>query len=140
MQNTDGYTENEIATQVIGDADATIDGYIGSIYALPLTTTPATIKRLSTHIGAFYLMLRSGATSEELVNWRAIYSESIRYLEAVAAGKIGIPGLTGSTASLLVASAADTTRDHFTNDTLDNGDSFGPSYWRPHGIRDSADG
>lgn len=70
----------------IADADALIDGYLGSRYATPLTTVPALVVGLSCNITRF--LLWDDNAPEEV---RKRYDDSIGQLKDIARGLLTLP-------------------------------------------------
>jgi phage gp36-like protein len=80
--------------RALGDAEQTIDTYLGGRYQLPLSQTPDVLERIACQIARFVLF--DDAAPDQV---KALYQDSIRFLEHVAAGKVQL-GLAsdGSTA------------------------------------------
>ena len=70
----------------IADADALIDGYIGSRYAVPLASVPALVVGLSCNITRF-LLWDDNAPDEV----RKRYDDSMAQLKDIARGLITLP-------------------------------------------------
>lgn len=80
--------------RAISDASAEIDGYLGTRYALPLSTVPDVLLRLCCDIGLYRLAnLRSLGDLEDL---RKRYEDAVRYLELVAKGTVSLGISSGS--------------------------------------------
>ena len=115
----------------IADASATIDMYIGGRYTLPLASTPDEIKYAAVTLGVCNVLRMSAARSDELRNWELKYERIMRWLEAVAAGKISIYSLQGvDTQGGIVTNFTD--KEHrFTDDKRSGGRSLSGLSWRP---------
>lgn len=82
----DGNPDTAALAAVIRDADALIDGYVGSRYTLPLLVTPDLLTNLSADIVRYRLY---DAQAPEEVRRR--YEDALKVLEAIAAGDIALP-------------------------------------------------
>lgn len=78
-----GLVDDAVAQRALDDAQAEIDGYLLGRYALPLEPPPAAL-RVHACVIAHYRLLGSAAGEVE----RADYAASIKYLQAVAEGKV----------------------------------------------------
>ena len=80
-----------IDTVVVGraltDADAEIDSYLATAYALPLVSVPAVLVRIACDIARYRLF---GDRVTEQV--RQLYTDAVRDLKSVASGAIKIDG------------------------------------------------
>ncbi len=74
-----------LVTQAIDDASATIDGYIGGRYRLPLPTVPRVLTRIACDL-ARYFLYDEQLDSEHQVAKR--YKDAISYLEQVGKGVV----------------------------------------------------
>lgn len=109
-----------VVNKAIVDADATIDSYVGKLYAVPLSTPiPARINQLSVTIAIYTLHSRRasklGGIGEAI---RTNYEDAIRFLEQAAANKVSIgvdPPPTASSGQDAVFKGNDR---EFTKDTL----------------------
>lgn len=83
--------EATVLATLIGDAEAEVDGYLGHRYALPLSSIPALIVRLSARLTRFRLYTsRPG----EVEKWlQDDYDNAVKLLEGIRDGKIAL-GLT----------------------------------------------
>jgi phage gp36-like protein len=83
--------DGDVVDKAITDADADIDSYLGKVYSVPLSTTPAKVNQLSVTIALYKLHSRRaavlGGVSEVI---RTNYEDAIRFLEQAAAGKVTI--------------------------------------------------
>jgi phage gp36-like protein len=77
--------------QVLADTDARIDGYLGSRYVLPLTTSPPILANLACDI-ARYLLAKTVPTDE----MRARYEDAVKWLTSVAKGDFSLPDQAGA--------------------------------------------
>ena len=73
----------------VANADALINGYVGTVYALPFSTTPALIEKLSGEISA-YLIMRTEFTRDaiNMSQYLAEYEKAIKMLEDIRDSKI----------------------------------------------------
>lgn len=69
----------------IGDAGATIDGYLGGRYPLPLAVVPHNLNRTAADLARYYLY--DNRLDEQHPAARR-YKDAIRYLEQVGSGKL----------------------------------------------------
>ena len=89
--DTDSGTANDdVVNQAIADADALIDSYVGSSYAVPLTTIPAIIKNISVDIAIYNLYSRRTDTIPDIRKDR--FTNALKYLQDISNGKIALPG------------------------------------------------
>jgi phage gp36-like protein len=89
-----------IVARALADADAEIDGYLASRYALPLSTVPAVLARIACDIARYRLW--EDRASEEV---RRRYEDARRLLEAIARGTVSL-GLPASSAAPALAEAS----------------------------------
>ncbi|PIQ23503.1 DUF1320 domain-containing protein [bacterium (Candidatus Blackallbacteria) CG17_big_fil_post_rev_8_21_14_2_50_48_46] len=85
-----GTTEpDEVAiARALADASAEIDSYLAARYFLPLGTVPENLRRVSIDIALYRLMnLRALGDIEDA---RKRYEDAVKYLMAVADGKISL--------------------------------------------------
>ena len=75
-------------TEAIAKADAEIDSYLGAVFTLPLSITPARVKSLSEDIAIYYLYVRRSTVPEAR---QKAYDDAIAFLKLVAAGKATLP-------------------------------------------------
>jgi phage gp36-like protein len=80
-----GSIDDTVVTRALGDAEATIDSYLGGRYMLPLTSVPDRLKIAACDI-ARYQMYERDATEEVTTR----YKDQIRWLELVAQGKVSL--------------------------------------------------
>lgn len=85
--DSDGTETVGLATTLIAGASAEIDGIISARYAVPLTTTPATIKHLCLRITRAKAYYRRASPPEAIV---ADYTAALEMLGRIASGEIGI--------------------------------------------------
>jgi len=79
-----GRINQAVATQALLDADARIDGFIGSRYTLPLASPPAELGRLACDV-ARYLLYRN--PTEDV---RQRFEDATSYLRDVAQGRFNL--------------------------------------------------
>lgn len=85
-----GAIVTEVLEQSIADASATIDGYIGGRYQLPLSSVPSILHRLCCDIARYFLY--DDQLGEEHQATKR-YESAIKYLEQVSNGKVQL-GIT----------------------------------------------
>lgn len=110
----DGAIDAAVMTRALADADAEIDSYIGTVFALPLSSVPARVVDLA-EVVALYKLYASNPPEDV----RARYKDAVAFLERVAKGQATLPGLDGlapPTAGGVKVSAPDPI---FTRDTLE---------------------
>ena len=83
-----GAVDDDKVDKAISGADAKIDSYCQSRYAIPLSPVPATILDISVDIAIYKLYSRRADTIPEIR--RDNYKDAIRFLEKVAEGKIDL--------------------------------------------------
>ncbi|MDA3832600.1 MAG: DUF1320 domain-containing protein [Spirochaetales bacterium] len=83
-----GIVDESVISRAIADADAVVDAYCQGLYTVPLTPVPAMIRRVSVDIAIYNLYSRRGDSAPDIRQDR--YKEAVRFLEKVAAGKIGL--------------------------------------------------
>lgn len=89
--------DNDRINTAIADADALIDGYLGSRYAVPFTTVPPLIKKLSVDIAIYYL--HQGYQELKMPEGvKERYDDAIRSLEELKSGEILLAGSTSAAA------------------------------------------
>ena len=90
-----------VVARALADADAEIDGYLATLYALPLASVPALILRVACDIARYRLF---GDRMTDQV--KQFYADAVRDLKAISSGTIKI----GGAASLPIAESAVTVR------------------------------
>ena len=83
--------ETAVLATLIGDAEAEVDGYLGYRYALPLSSVPHLVTRLSARITRFRLYTSRPGEAEEWLT--SDYDNAVKMLEAIRDGKVSL-GLT----------------------------------------------
>jgi len=91
-RDRDGMIDAEVVDAALADADATIDGYVGAKYALPLPSVPSTVRGWAVSI-ARYTLHRNGAPDHVAQD----YKDAIAALKDVARGLITLPVAAGET-------------------------------------------
>lgn len=85
-----------IIQEAIADAQGEIDGYLCKRYPVPLTRAVKVINKFAKDIAVYNLFSRIGIDeSNEQKNYLNRYRAAIKFLEAVAAGRVDI-GVTDS--------------------------------------------
>lgn len=93
---TDGLTiDTTVLGRALADADAEIDGYLATRYALPLASTPVVLVRLACDIARYHL---HGNSTPDTVRQR--YADAVSLLKRLSSGEVQLA------ASLLLAPAA----------------------------------
>lgn len=92
-QLTDRVNGTVVDTTVLGraltDADAEIDGYVATRYALPLASTPVVVLRLACDI-ARYRLYDDAAPNQV----RQRYEDAVSLLKKIASGDVQLAGST----------------------------------------------
>ncbi|MDI6853156.1 MAG: DUF1320 domain-containing protein [Deltaproteobacteria bacterium] len=83
-----------VAEEAIAQADAEINAYLGSRYAVPVTPTPPRVKALSVDMAIYHLYSRRSVIPPVR---RDKYEAALAFLKAVAAGMVGLEGAGGDT-------------------------------------------
>jgi phage gp36-like protein len=92
-----GVPDAAIVARALADADAEIDGYLASRYALPLATVPPVLARIACDIARYRLW--EDRSSEEV---RRRYEDARRLLESIARGQVSL-GLPAANAAPALA-------------------------------------
>lgn len=95
-----GNVDDNVVNQAIANADALIDSYIGSIYAVPLSTVPTVIKNVSVDIAIYNLYSRRTDTLPDIRKDR--FTNAMKFLQDIADNKVSLAGVTVSSESILV--------------------------------------
>lgn len=103
----------------LADATALIDSYLVQRYTVPLATVPTVIEAACTTIALYTLYLRRETVPESR---RTAYEDTIRWLEAVAAGRVALPSATAAATATVGGprSTTDGVDRIFTRTTLAN--------------------
>jgi phage gp36-like protein len=83
-----GIVDEDRVTRAIADADEEIDGYVGARHALPLSTVPAILRKISVDLAVYNLYTRRSIAVPEIRSER--YKSCIRFLEQVGKGAISL--------------------------------------------------
>lgn len=78
--------DTTVLQQVLDDASAEIDGYLGGRFVLPLTDPPEVLNRLSTDIAMY--RLQALRPVQDIADARQRYEDAIAMLTRVAAGEM----------------------------------------------------
>lgn len=92
-RNTDGVLDQVAIDRCQLDASAEMDGYISRRYPIPAPVTPAWAKQICNDIAIYRGARSADRLTTEL---RQRYEDAIKFLENVAAGKVGL-GVAEST-------------------------------------------
>ena len=81
--------------RALGDAEQTINTYLGGRYQLPLSQTPDVLERIACQIARF--VLYDDSATEQI---KTLYQDAIKFLDSVATGKVqlGVTALGESAA------------------------------------------
>ncbi len=82
-----GAVEASVVARAIADADAEINGYLGSRLAVPLDPAPVLLRKLSVDMAVYHLHARRAGAPEE---WRQRYEDARRLLNDVARGRVSL--------------------------------------------------
>jgi len=82
-----GQVDTAVVERAIADADAEIDGYVGTRYSVPLSPVPDLVRKLSVELSIYHLFSRRRGAPEE---WRQRYEDAIRLLRDLAAGRVSL--------------------------------------------------
>lgn len=82
-----GAVDISVAVRAIADADAEIDGYCATRYAVPFATVPALIRKVSVEIAIYNLYARRQGAPEDR---RRRYEDAVRWLKDVARGVVAL--------------------------------------------------
>lgn len=85
-----GLVDGAIVDRALADADAMIDGYLASRYALPLTATPPFLSDLAQAVAIWKLH-----NYEPDPKITKDYDNALRSLRDIASGALRIPGAAG---------------------------------------------
>lgn len=80
----------------ISDADAEINGYVGTRYTLPLASVPDSVKGYCAAIARYNLWRRNVAAEHPAY---IAYRDALKALQAIAAGEIVLPLAAGTGAA-----------------------------------------
>ena len=87
---TDGQAIDAVVLgRALADADAEIDGYLATRYALPLASTPAVLVRLSADLARYQLCRDKVPDSV-----RQRYVDAVAVLKRLATGEVQLAGIT----------------------------------------------
>lgn len=79
--------DDVVVGRALGDADGTIDGYVGKQYDLPLTVVPPILTKIAADLARYYL---HGEAAGEDSKVTRDYQAAISWLKDVAKGLIAI--------------------------------------------------
>lgn len=85
-RDDNGSIDAAIVDKALSGATAVIDGYLGQRHQLPLATPPPRLQEVCIDIAMYRLSAANGYTDEK----RQRYDDAIRWLEHLAAGKVGL--------------------------------------------------
>lgn len=87
-----GAVNDDRVDKAIADSDATINSYCKRRYSIPLSPVPDKIRQIAVDIDIYNLYSRRSDVMPETRKDR--YSEAIKFLEKVNAGKLDLDGAT----------------------------------------------
>lgn len=87
-----GVPDQVLAEGALDEASAEIDGFIGTRYDVPLPSVPRILVGYCCDIARYRLCGAEVQTTEAI---RDRYHDARRFLELVAAGKVGLGGMPG---------------------------------------------
>jgi len=79
--------DTSVVAAAIADAESRVDGYLGKVYALPLSVVPPILTRVAGDIAMYYLM---GDTAEKDGSWDRAYREAMAWLVDVSKGLVQV--------------------------------------------------
>ena len=82
-----GGVDASVVARAIADADAEIDGYVGTRHQVPLSPVPDLIRKMAVEIAIYHLYSRRMGAPEE---WRKRYEDNVRLLRDISAGKVSL--------------------------------------------------
>ena len=90
--DANGVADAAPITEAIAEADAEIDGYLGSRYTVPVSPVPALLRTFSVAISLWKLYGRRSISNERR---RQEYEDAIAKLKDLAAGRMVLPATGG---------------------------------------------
>ena len=81
----DGVADASVVNKAISDAEAEVNGYVGTRYSVPLDPVPAIVSRWTTSI-AVYLVYQHRRGASETVQYE--YEQTVKALDKVSRGLI----------------------------------------------------
>lgn len=81
----DTVVEN-VVVEAIADAEAEVDGYLGTYYSLPLATTPRLVQQLAGRVARYRLYARRPGAVEEWL--QKDYEAALKTLALIAKGTV----------------------------------------------------
>jgi phage gp36-like protein len=82
-----GVEDDDVITRAIADADAEIDGYVGSRHSVPLSPVPAVIRKYSVDISIWNIYTRRTEATPEV---KDRYDSAMKFLDRVSKGQISL--------------------------------------------------
>ena len=87
-----------VVSALIAEADGIIDSYIGTVYAVPLTTVPQNIKDISAVLACYFgLQRRFTETQVTQLGWKARYDVAMDILHKIAREELRLDAATPET-------------------------------------------
>lgn len=82
-----GEVDASVVARAIADADAEIDGYVGTRHQVPLSPVPDLVRKVAVEIAIYHLYSRRMGAPEE---WRSRYEDNRALLRDISAGKVSL--------------------------------------------------
>lgn len=111
-----GAADDDLIASALNRATSDIDGYLGSMYDVPLTTVPDAIKYRCVDLAVYYGSFRTDVMTE---NKRQRFEDATAWLKLVAKGTVQL-GLEDEPATKAGGAAITNSEERtFTRDTMD---------------------
>lgn len=92
-EDGDGEGDSEILETALDEAAEEIDGSIAGRYVVPVSPTPAVIRRINVELAIYYLLLRRRAAAS--AEYLRLFSDAREMLAAWAEGRADLAGASG---------------------------------------------
>lgn len=89
--DADGVADAAVLAEAIAQADAEIDGYLGSRYPIPIAPVPALLRALATAVSVWRLYGHRGLDDDRR---RKDYDDAIATCKRLARGEMVLPDVT----------------------------------------------
>lgn len=86
-RDADGTEDADPVARAFEDASSEIDSYLSQRYDVPVSPTPAILRRICVDIAVYQIGPEAGTLTEEK---RKRYEDAVRWLRDVSAGKAGL--------------------------------------------------
>ncbi|MFH2124930.1 MAG: DUF1320 domain-containing protein [Pseudomonadota bacterium] len=104
-----------VIARAIADADAEIDGYVGTRHQVPLSPVPDLMRKASVEMAIYHLYSRRLGAPEE---WQRRYKDNVRLLKDISDGKVSLGSDDPSGTPVARPVSYDGPERVFTRDTL----------------------